>query len=112
MLYSAEEPDRLRGPQHDAAVCDELASRRDPSTFDMLNFGLRLGQHPRTIIATTPRPTKLIRQLVAREGYDVVITRGSSYENAANLAPSFFCADRCEVRGNAPGPSGAQRRAA
>jgi len=53
-------------------------------------FGLRLGQHPRTIIATTPRPTKLVRQILAREGHDVVITRGSTYENAPNLAPAFF----------------------
>ena len=89
-LYSAEEPDRLRGPQHDGALLDELASWRNPATFDMLMFGLRLGQHPRTIIATTPRPTKLVRQILAREGHDVVITRGSTYENAPNLAPAFF----------------------
>lgn len=89
-LYSAEEPDRLRGPQHDAAICDELGSWRDPSTFDMLMFGLRLGKHPRTVIATTPRPTKLVRQLLAREGHDIVVTRGSSYENRANLSPTFF----------------------
>ena len=88
--YSAEEPDRLRGPQHDAAVCDELASWRDPSTFDMLQFGLRLGCNPRTVIATTPRPTRLIREQLAREGHGVVVTRGSSYENRANLAPNFF----------------------
>jgi phage terminase large subunit-like protein len=54
----------------------------------MLMFGLRLGRHPRTIIATTPRPTKLVRQILAREGHDVVITRGSTYENAR--APAFF----------------------
>jgi phage terminase large subunit-like protein len=89
-LYSAEEPDRLRGPQHDAAVCDELASWRDPSTWDMLQFGLRLGQRPRTVIASTPRPTRLIRELLAREGKDVIVTRGSTYENRANLAPGFF----------------------
>lgn len=89
-LYSAEEPDRLRGPQHDGALLDELASWRDPSTFDMLMFGLRLGRHPRTVIATTPRPTKLVRLLLAREGKDLVVTRGSTYENRANLAPGFF----------------------
>jgi predicted phage terminase large subunit-like protein len=90
MLYSAEEPDRLRGPQHDAALCDELASWRNPEAFDMLQFGLRLGKRPRTIIATTPRPTRLVRHLVSREGYDVVVSRGSSYENRENLAPQFF----------------------
>jgi phage terminase large subunit-like protein len=89
-LYSAEEPERLRGPQHDAALCDELASWARPETWDMLMFGLRLGQHPRVVVATTPRPTRLVRSLVAREGRGVVISRGSSYENRANLAPGFF----------------------
>jgi predicted phage terminase large subunit-like protein len=88
--FSAEEPDRLRGPQHDAAVCDELASWSHPETWDMLQFGLRLGRRPRCLIATTPRPTKLLRELLAREGHDVVVTRGSSYDNKANLAPAFF----------------------
>jgi phage terminase large subunit-like protein len=88
--YSAEEPDRLRGPQHDAAVCDELASWSRPETWDMLQLGLRLGRNPRCLVATTPRPTKLIRELLAREGRDVVVTRGSTYENRANLAPGFF----------------------
>jgi phage terminase large subunit-like protein len=88
--YSAEEPERLRGPQHDAAICDELASWARPETWDMMMFGLRLGQHPRVVVATTPRPTKLIRQLLAREGRGVVVTRGTSYENRANLAPQFF----------------------
>jgi predicted phage terminase large subunit-like protein len=88
--FSAEEPDRLRGPQHDAAVCDELASWSHPETWDMLQFGLRLGRKPRCLIATTPRPTKLLRELLAREGHDVVVTRGSSYDNKANLAPPFF----------------------
>jgi phage terminase large subunit-like protein len=53
-------------------------------------FGLRLGRNPRCPVATTPRPTKLIRELLAREGRDVVVTRGSTYENRANLAPGFF----------------------
>jgi phage terminase large subunit-like protein len=88
--FSAEEPERLRGPQHDAAVCDELGSWSRPETWDMLQFGLRLGRNPRCLVATTPRPTKLIRELLAREGRDVVVTRGSTYENRANLAPGFF----------------------
>jgi predicted phage terminase large subunit-like protein len=90
MTFSAEEPERLRGPQHDAAVCDELGSWGRPDTWDMLQFGLRLGRNPRCLVATTPRPTKLIRELLAREGRDVVVTRGSTYENRANLAPGFF----------------------
>jgi predicted phage terminase large subunit-like protein len=89
-LYSADEPERLRGPQHDAAVADELGSWRHPEAWDMLMFGLRLGNTPRAVVATTPRPTKLIRGLLAREGKDVVITRGSTYENRANLAPLFM----------------------
>jgi predicted phage terminase large subunit-like protein len=89
-LYSAEEPDRLRGPQHDAALCDELATWRDPSTWDMLQFGLRLGKNPRIVVATTPRPTKLVRQLLLREGQGLVVTRGTTYENRDNLASGFF----------------------
>jgi len=88
--FSAEEPERLRGPQHDAAVCDELGSWSRPETWDMLQFGLRLGRNPRCLVATTPRPTKLIRELLAREGRDVVVTRGSTYDNRPNLAPGFF----------------------
>ena len=88
--FSAEEPERLRGPQHDAAICDELGAWSRPETWDMLQFGLRLGRHPRCLVATTPRPTRLIRELLAREGRDVTVTRGSTYENRANLAPGFF----------------------
>jgi phage terminase large subunit-like protein len=88
--FSAEEPERLRGPQHDAAVCDELGAWSRPETWDMLQFGLRLGRHPRCVVATTPRPTRLVRELLGREGRDVTVTRGSTYENRANLAPGFF----------------------
>src|SRR3954454_10589458 len=70
--------------------CDELGSWSRPETWDMLQFGLRLGRHPRCLVATTPRPTKLIRELLAREGRGVTVTRGSTYENRANLAPGFF----------------------
>src|SRR5262249_28630443 len=88
--FSAEEPERLRGPQHDAAVCDELGSWAHLETWDMLQFGLRLGRNPRCLVATTPRPTRLIHELLTREGGDVVVTRGSTYENRANLAQGFF----------------------
>jgi len=88
--YSADEPERLRGPQHDAAVCDELAAWRYPEAWDMLQFGLRQGRHPQCVVATTPKPVKLLKDLLAREGKDVVVTRGSTYENRANLAPSFL----------------------
>lgn len=87
-LYSADEPERLRGPQHDAAWCDELASWRYPEAWDMLMFGLRLGTDPKVVVTTTPRPTKLLRELVADR--TVTTTRGTTYENCANLAPDFI----------------------
>ena len=89
-LYSADEPERLRGPQHDLAAVDELGSWRHPEAWDNLMFGLRLGERPLCAVATTPRPTKLIRDLVSREGAGVAVTRGTSYENRDNLAPQFF----------------------
>jgi phage terminase large subunit-like protein len=88
--YSADEPDRLRGPQHDAAWCDEIASWRYPDAWDMLMLGLRIGKNPRVVATTTPRPVKLIRDLLAREGRDVVVTRDRTIENVANLAPAFL----------------------
>ena len=83
--YSAEEPDQLRGPQHDLAWADELAAWRYPDAWDQLRFGLRLGNHPRVCVTTTPRPTKIIRDLMASPG--TVITRGRTRDNVANLAP-------------------------
>ncbi|MGH8227773.1 MAG: DNA-packaging protein [Steroidobacteraceae bacterium] len=91
LCYSADQPERLRGPQHAAAWIDELASfRRADEVWSTLLLGLRVGSDPRICVTTTPRPTKLVRDLVAREGTDVVITRGSTRENAANLAPGFL----------------------
>lgn len=87
-LFSADEPDRFRGPQHHGAWCDELAAYRYEDAWHQLQFGLRLGSKPRVVITTTPRPTPLIRQLAAREDGSVVITRGSTFDNAKNLAPS------------------------
>jgi predicted phage terminase large subunit-like protein len=86
--YSADEPERLRGPQSDAAWCDELAAWRYPEAFDMLMFGLRLGTMPRCVITTTPKPVKLVRDLLTDPRCK--ITRGSTYDNAANLAESFM----------------------
>jgi len=87
-VYSADEPDLLRGPQHDGAWVDELASWRFPDAWDQLQFGLRLGDHPRGVITTTPRPTKLIREIAASK--TTSITNGRSLDNKANLAPEFF----------------------
>ena len=98
--FSSEEADRLRGPQFDLAFADELAAWNDPqSTWDMLQFALRLGAHPRWLVTTTPRPIKLLKELLAREGSDVCVTRGSTFENAANLAAPFLAAIRARYEG-------------
>lgn len=87
-LFSADEPDRLRGPQCYKAWADELAAWRYPEAWDQLNFGLRLGDNPQVIVTTTPRPTKLIKELVKDD--TTVVTTGSTYENKANLSPVFI----------------------
>ena len=87
-LFAATEPNRLRGPQHHRAYCDELAAWEYPETWDQLLFGLRLGTNPRVVIATTPRPTPLMRRLIEDAG--TVITRGSTYENADNIAATVL----------------------
>jgi phage terminase large subunit-like protein len=88
--YSADVPDRLRGPQHDAIWADEIAAWRRPETWDMAMLGLRLGTEPRALVTSTPRPVKLIRELLARQGGRVVVTRGSTFDNKPNLAPAFI----------------------
>ena len=86
MGFSATEPDRLRGPQFHRAWCDELAAWQYPETFDQLQFGLRLGDKPQCVITTTPKPTPIIQKLMKRT--NICITRGNTFENAENLAPS------------------------
>ena len=98
--FSAEEPDRLRGPQFAFAWCDELAAwERLQETYDMLQFTLRLGARPRQIITTTPRPLKILRELLRREGQDVVVSRGGTMDNAANLAGTFLKSIRARYEG-------------
>ncbi len=87
-IFSAEEPDRLRGKQHMKLWLDELAAWRDPDTFDQAMLGLRLGDKPQAVITTTPRPTKLIKQLI--DDPDAVVTRGSTFDNARFLADGFL----------------------
>lgn len=87
-LFSADKPERLRGKQCHWAISDELAAWRYPEAWDQLLLGLRLGQDPRVAIATTPRPTKLIRSLINDPTCHV--TRGTTYDNRDNLAPAFF----------------------
>lgn len=84
-VYNATEPDQLRGPQHHAAWVDELAKfRYMQETWDQLQFGLRLGEHPRALVTTTPRPLPLIKKLM--NDADTVVTRGATLDNQANLA--------------------------
>lgn len=86
--YNGTEPDQLRGPQHDAALVDELAKYQyAKETWDMLEFGMRLGDQPRKMITTTPRPIVIIKEIMRDPG--TVITRGSLYDNRANLAAKF-----------------------
>jgi len=92
-LYSAEEPDRLRGPQHERAWCDEpCAWRYLDETRAMLEFGMRLGDRPRVLFTSTPRPIPFFQNLAAdaTAGKPVVVTSGSTLANADNLAPTFL----------------------
>jgi len=88
IAYSGEEPDQLRGPQHDLGWCDELAAWKYEDAWDQFLFGLRIGKDPRCCITTTPRPVKIIRDLL--KDVNTIVTRGSTYDNAHNLAPAFL----------------------
>jgi phage terminase large subunit-like protein len=96
MLYSAERPDRLRGPNHHFALADEIVAWKNPETWDMLKFTLRIGARPQTLITTTPRPTDLILRIIGGEDNvpmvnskefiklkRTVIVRGTTFENTA-----------------------------
>jgi predicted phage terminase large subunit-like protein len=86
----ASEPERFRGPQFHGGWLDELAAWDYlQESWDMIQFGIRLGSHTRLICTTTPKPKDLIIDLVGREGDDVVLTTASTYANIENLAPSF-----------------------
>jgi phage terminase large subunit-like protein len=87
--FSAEDPDSLRGPQFSAAWCDELAKwRHAEATFDMLQFGLRLGTRPRQVITTTPRPIRLLKKIMADPA--TALTRAGTAANAYHLSPAFL----------------------
>ncbi|HZC07404.1 MAG TPA: terminase family protein [Ktedonobacterales bacterium] len=88
ITYSAEDPDQLRGPNIDGAWCDELAAwKYAQEAYDMLMFTLRSGADPRAVVTTTPRPTKIVRELV--QSPNTHVTRGRTYDNIGNLAPVF-----------------------
>jgi phage terminase large subunit-like protein len=84
--FSADEPERLRGPQHHGAWCDELAAWRYEDAWDQLKFGLRLGENPQTLVTTTPKPNKLTKRVLKNPS--TIVTRGSTFDNAANLSPA------------------------
>jgi len=87
--FTAEKPERLRGPQHTRVWCDELAAWQYDEVFDMLMMGLRLGPRPQVLWTTTPKPRDLVRRLVAPKAGRVIVS-GSTYDNRANLPDSFF----------------------
>lgn len=88
-IYSAEFYDKLRGPQFDFAWLDEVAKFSNPDAlFNQLNLALRLGNKPRIIMTTTPRPIKFLKDLIKRK--DVFVTRGASIENKSNLSQNFL----------------------
>jgi phage terminase large subunit-like protein len=88
-VFSAEDPDSLRGPQFEAAWADELAKwKHVEETWDMLQFGLRLGAHPRQMVTTTPRPIPLLKRFLADP--TVAVSRARTADNAENLAPAFL----------------------
>lgn len=88
-LYSAEAPEQLRGPQHHAAWCDELAKWRHlEDTWHNLQLGLRLGDGPRTVVTTTPRPVGLLKTLMTDPS--TVLSRGSTYDNSSHLPAAFL----------------------
>ena len=98
VFFSAEDPERLRGPQAYSAWCDELCAWRNAQeTWDMLQFGLRLGRHPQVFITTTPKTTKLLRTILGDE--KTVTSTGSTYDNSANLASTFLDAVRKTYEG-------------
>ena len=97
-FFSAEEPERLRGPQFELAWCDETAAwNKDMDTWSMLQFCMRLGKHPRIMVTTTPKPTKLIRQIL--KDPKTVVTTGSTFDNSANLAGTYLTAVKEQYEG-------------
>lgn len=88
LIFTADEPERLRGKQHKKIWADEMAAWRYQEAWDQAKFGLRLGERPQAIITTTPRPVRNVKQLLTDKATHV--TRGTTYDNRSNLAPTFF----------------------
>jgi predicted phage terminase large subunit-like protein len=89
-LHGAAEPESLRGPQFSHGWADEIAKwPAGEAAWDNLMMGVRLGERPQVVVTTTPRPVPLVRRLLARAGRELVVTRGRTADNAANLAEGF-----------------------
>lgn len=88
LIFTADEPERLRGKQHQRLWADELAAWRYEESWHQAMLGLRLGPDPRALVTTTPKPKAILRDLLERPR--LVVTRGTTYENRDNLAPEFF----------------------
>ena len=88
LIFTADEPERLRGKQHEKLWADELGAWRYPEAWDQAKFGLRLGNKPQAVVTTTPRPTKVIKELMNDPA--CIVVNGTTFENKDNLAPAFF----------------------
>jgi len=88
LVFSADEPDRFRGPQHHKFWADELAAWQYEEAWDQAMFGLRLGSNPQAMVTTTPKPTKLVKDLAKDQSTH--LTKGVTYDNRGNLAKRFF----------------------
>lgn len=89
VCYSADKPDRLRGPNCDKAWCDEITSwSHNMEAWEQVRLILRLGANPQALVTTTPKPLKKLQEIIEAEG--TVTIRGSTFDNAANLSPSFI----------------------
>lgn len=88
LIFTADEPDRFRGKQHQRLWADEVAAWRYEDAWTQAMLGLRLGRDPRAVVTTTPRPTDLIKGLV--KDRDTYVTTGTTYDNRGNLNPKFF----------------------
>lgn len=94
-VFSAAQPESLRGPQFEAVWCDELAAWPDGgAAWDMMQLGLRLGSNPRAMATTTPKPSPLIKRLLAED--ITAVTRSPTRENESNLAPGFMAVMRAQ----------------
>ena len=112
LLFSRRARATARAPEHDLVWADEVGAWKDPMAWANMEFGLRRLRPdgkggPRVLVTTTPRPTSIMRGLLAREGADVIVTRGRTMDNAANLSPAAVAADGVPVRRDAARTAGA-----